>query len=59
MNVKIIAEIGSNWEGNIELAKAHIKKAKESGADFVKFQMWRAEDLYTSEHPQWDEIKKS
>ena len=59
MSVKIIAEIGSNWEGNVELAKLHIKEAKLSGADYVKFQMWRAEDLYDSNHPEWEIIKKS
>jgi N,N'-diacetyllegionaminate synthase len=59
LSVKIIAEIGSNWEGDMELAKLHIKEAKESGADYVKFQMWRAEDLYNSDHPEWEMIKKS
>ena len=59
MSVKIIAEIGSNWEGDMELGKLHIKEAKESGADYVKFQMWRAEDLYDSSHPDWKMIKKS
>jgi N,N'-diacetyllegionaminate synthase len=59
LRIKIIAEIGSNWEGNVELAKLHIKEAKLSGADYVKFQMWRAEDLYDSNHPEWEIIKKS
>jgi N,N'-diacetyllegionaminate synthase len=59
LTIKIIAEIGSNWEGDIELAKKHIKAAKNSGANFVKFQMWRAEDLYDTNHPQWESIKKS
>lgn len=59
MTARIIAEIGSNWEGDIELAKSHIKKSKESGADYVKFQMWRAEDLYKPNHPEWKMIKKS
>lgn len=59
MTIKTIAEIGSNWEGDIKLAKLHIKEAKKSGADFVKFQMWKAEDLYESSHPQWESIKKS
>ena len=57
--MKIICEIGSNWEGDIELAKKHIKAAKNAGADFIKFQMWRAEDLYDANHPQWESIKKS
>jgi len=59
MSIKVIAEIGSNWEGNLELAKSHIKKSKESGADYVKFQMWKAEDLYKPDHPEWEMIKKS
>ncbi len=59
MAIKIIAEIGSNWEGDIELAKKHIKAAKNSGAGFVKFQMWHAEDLYQPSHPEWAMIKKS
>ena len=59
MTTNIIAEIGSNWEGDIELGKKHIKAAKDNGANFVKFQMWRAEDLYEKNHPQWESIKKS
>jgi sialic acid synthase SpsE len=57
--IKIIAEIGSNWEGDIELGKTHIKKSKESGASFVKFQMWRAKDLYELSDPFWEDMKKS
>jgi len=57
LSIKFIAEIGSNWEGDIEIAKKHIQAAKNSEADFVKFQMWRAEDLYDVEHPQWKSIK--
>ena len=37
MKIKIIAEIGPNHNGNIQLAKKLILKAKECGADFVKF----------------------
>lgn len=59
MTVNIIAEIGSNWEGNIERGKLHIKKSKESGATHVKFQMWRAEDIYETSDPNWNTIKKS
>ena len=59
MKVNIIAEIGSNWQGDVSLAKKHIKNAKESGATHVKFQMWRAEDIYESTDPDWNQIKKS
>lgn len=59
MTVNVIAEIGSNWEGDVKLGKLHIKKSKESGATHVKFQMWRAEDIYETADPNWDAIKKS
>ena len=36
-----------------------ISKCKDAGADAVKFQMWRATDLYNMDHPDWDFIKKS
>ena len=59
MKTTIIAEIGSNWEGNLIKAKRIINECKKSGADAVKFQMWRANDLYTDKHPNWEFIKKS
>ena len=37
----IIAEIGSNFNGDINLAKKLIKKAKEAGADAAKFQSFQ------------------
>ena len=36
----IIAEIGANHNGDMNLAKKMIDKAKECGADAVKFQSW-------------------
>ena len=36
-----------------------ISKCKEADADAVKFQMWRAMDLYNMDHPDWNFIKKS
>ncbi len=41
----IIAEIGSNFNGDINLAKKLIKKAKESGADAAKFQSFQTEKI--------------
>ncbi len=38
MSTIIIAEAGVNHNGNMDLAKQLIDKAKEAGADFVKFQ---------------------
>lgn len=38
--IKYIAEIGLNHNGSISLAKKHIEKAKEIGADIAKFQTY-------------------
>ena len=43
--VCIIAEAGVNHNGDIELAKRLIKVASEAGADYVKFQSFKAESL--------------
>lgn len=42
----IIAEIGSNHNGDIRKAKEVIEKSKESGADAVKFQSIKFNKLY-------------
>ena len=42
----IIAEAGSNHNGNLEQAKKLIEIAAEAGADAVKFQTFRAPKLY-------------
>lgn len=43
----IIAEIGVNHNGDIDLAKKLILEAKQAGVDAVKFQSFRAEELVT------------
>lgn len=58
-NLKIIAEIGSNWNGNEKIGKKLIKSAKLAGVDYVKFQMWRASDLYRPSNKYWREMKKA
>ena len=45
--VTIIAEIGVNHNGDIELAKKMILEAKRCGADIVKFQTAKLEKLVT------------
>lgn len=49
MPVEIVAEIGINHNGDIELAKDLIKMAKECGGDYVKFQKREIDVIYTKE----------
>ena len=44
--MKIIAEIGINFNGKLELAKKLIDIASNSGCDFAKFQLFRADSFY-------------
>lgn len=49
MSIYIIAEIGINHNGSLDLAKRLIDAAKEAGADAVKFQKRTIEAVYTDE----------
>lgn len=49
MSVEIIAEIGINHNGSVDIAKELIKMAKECGADYVKFQKRDIETVYSRE----------
>jgi len=57
MSVFIIAEAGVNHNGSIELAKQLIDVASNSGADAVKFQTFKAENL-VSKNAQKAEYQK-
>ena len=54
----IIAEIGSNHNGSIQLGNKLIKAAKISGADCVKFQSWTPNTLYSMEMIKDKKFKK-
>lgn len=41
----IIAEIGWNFVGDMELAKEMIRQAADAGADYAKFQTWSVKNL--------------
>lgn len=43
----IIAEIGSNHNGDMNLAKKMIDEAKRCGADCVKFQSWSKDTIFS------------
>jgi N,N'-diacetyllegionaminate synthase len=48
----VIAEIGVNHKGSIELAKEMISSAKKVGANAVKFQTFTAEALVSQGTPK-------
>ena len=50
--VFFIAEAGVNHNGSLELGKKLIDIASESGADAVKFQTFKAEELNTKNSPK-------
>lgn len=43
----IIAELGANHNGDMNLAKKLIIEAREAGADCVKFQSWSKDSIFT------------
>ncbi len=45
----IIAELGSNHNGDMDLARKLIVEAKEAGADCVKFQSWSKDTIFARE----------
>jgi len=49
MSIFIIAEIGINHNGSVEIAKQLIDVAKDAGADAVKFQKRTIDLVYTNE----------
>ena len=49
MSVKIIAEIGINHNGDINIAKELMKSAKDVGVDIVKFQKRTIDIVYSKE----------
>tara|TARA_B100001057_G_scaffold72578_1_gene66838 strand:+ start:1238 stop:2227 length:990 start_codon:yes stop_codon:yes gene_type:complete len=55
----IIAEIGNNHEGNLNLAKRYIRVAKVCGVDAVKFQAIRPEHLVLKKNKKrYSQLKK-
>lgn len=49
MRTKIIAEIGPNHNGNLDIAKTIILKLKNQGIDFIKFQLANPNDVYSKD----------
>jgi len=51
-----IAEISSNWEGEIDKGKALIRACKNANADAIKMQIWKAKELYLADNPIWHQF---
>jgi len=56
--VFIVAEAGINHNGSVKIAKKLIKKAKECGADAIKFQTFQATDLASTKSKFFKIFKK-
>jgi len=55
----VIAEIGVNHEGSLDLAKRLVELAKAGGADAAKFQTYKADALASRHSPAyWDTSKE-
>ena len=50
----IVAEIGVNHDGRLEIAEQMIDQAAAAGADAVKFQTWNTDELVTADAPLAD-----
>ena len=55
----IIAEAGSNHDGNINQAKELIDIASECKADAIKFQLFKAESFYKINDPMFEVMKEN
>ena len=54
----VIAEIGVNHEGSMELAKRLVDLAFEGGADAAKFQTYKADTLASKHSPSYWDLSK-
>ena len=54
----IIAELGVNHNGSMEMAKQLIDRAVEAGVDYIKFQTFKSENIVTKTAKQDDYQKK-
>ena len=57
--VMIVAEIGNNHEGSVELGRQLVDKAADAGVDAVKFQTFKATSLVSQNASKADYQKKA
>jgi len=56
--MNIIAEIGLSHLGNFETATSLVRRAKEAGANYVKFQIYKTKKFCDPSLPDYDLFKK-
>jgi sialic acid synthase SpsE len=54
----VIAEIGNNHGGNLDLAKRMVRAAVQAGTPYVKFQTMIPERLLARDHPAFEEFSR-
>ena len=59
MKTTIIAEIGLNHNGNMEMAKCLIDEAHRAGADIAKFQFFDISEYFGPEFEWYEECMKA
>ena len=57
--VLVIAEIGQNHNGDMELARQLITAAKENGADIAKFQLYNVDSIFPPTFEWYKEAKQA
>ena len=57
MLIRIVAEIGVNWDGDLEVVKDMMQSSKDVGCNYVKFQAFN-EDVI-KEHPEKERLMKA
>ena len=53
----VVAEIGVNWNGDLDLAKEMMQKSKDVGCNAVKFQAF--DETIVGQHPEKDQLLKT
>ena len=57
-NLIFTAEIGSNWQGNVDVCKYLYDRAKWAGASHVKMQFYPCDELYSKDWEFYEMAKK-
>lgn len=55
----IIAEIGLNHNGDMDIAKKLIRSAKDNGADVAKFQAYDVDSIFDKDFEWYKEVKRA